>query len=162
MKKRFVKALSVLLTAVTLVGCSGGNASSVDEQKLFSDMVAADTSLPEMTTVTSKDKDGELNFSTLCDFDYADVKGYAYAYASEGTPEEIAVVAVKDASDAAPLMTSIKEHIELRRGVMQEYSPEDVAMVDNYVLTYNGNLVTLIISSQSGLVQKVFASATEE
>jgi hypothetical protein len=142
-----------------LAGCGGDTASAVDPDidldGLLSDMLAADTTLPDMTVVTSGDEKGELNFTAFSDFDYSRVQAYAYAYAASGS-EEIAVVQLKDSGDAAAFMSTLKDHLELRRGTLSEYAPDQVILVDHAVLKQKDTLVALIVSEKSGLVQQVF------
>jgi hypothetical protein len=119
-------------------------------------MVAADTTLPEMTLVTDADEKGELNFSAFSDFDYERVAGYAYAYAADGGSQEIAVIQLKDSGDAASLMSTLKDHLELRSGTLAEYAPDQLTLIEHAVVKQKNNLVTMIICEKSGLVQQVF------
>ncbi len=122
-------------------------------------MLQADTTLPEMEITGSEEEDGELNFTALCDFEYKDVESYFYAFAKDGTPEEIAVIGLQDSNDAAMCMNSLKKHLENRKGTLQEYSPESVDLVENAIITRKGNYVTLIVSEKNGLVQEAFKEA---
>jgi hypothetical protein len=119
-------------------------------------MMAADTTLPEMTVVTDADEKGELNFGGFSDFDYERVAGYAYAYATDGGSQEIAVIQLKDSGDAAALMGTLKDHLELRRGALGEYAPDQLTLIEHAVVKQKDNLVAMIICEKSGLAQQVF------
>ena len=163
--KRFFSAISAFLLLLVLVSCGSSTDSAaennVDIAKLFDAMCAADTNLPEMTKISGSDENADLNFTSLCDFDYELVKNYIYAYATDGTAPEVAVVELKDASDAGELMNKLNAHAKLRKGTMEAYSPEQVELVEKYILVRSGNLVAYVVSPQNGLVQEVFQNWKE-
>ena len=90
--------------------------------------MAADTTLPELKTVTSEDKNAELNFTALSDLDYNLVDSYFYSYAQDGDVQEIAVIALKEEGDVAEMMETLEKHVENRIGTFQEYTPEKVEL----------------------------------
>ncbi len=130
--------------------------SSVDVGALFEKVVAADTQLPEMKTISSSDADADINFTVLCDMDYERIAEYHYTYAADGSAPEIALIRVADKSDVATLMSKLKDHVKDRQGAMAEYSPEQVEQVSAYVLARKDDMVLLAIGPQNGLVQKAF------
>ncbi len=153
---------AVLVFAALLCGCgsNGGSAESkVDLKAVFEAACAADTTLPEMTTVSSDADDAELNFTLLCDFEYDRVDSYYYAYATDGSAPEVAVVRVKESGDAAALMSKIKNHVADRRGAMESYSPEQVEAVDKYVLVREGDAILYAIGEKNGLAAEAFKKA---
>lgn len=156
--------LAAMLTMASACGSTNSNTStdtSVSITQLQETMLSADTTLPEMTQISSEDEQAELNFTYLSDLNYDLVDSYFYAYATEGTAEEIAVIKLKDKNDAAAMMQALHDHIETRRGTFQEYNPEQVDMTEKAVVTREGNYIALIISSKNGLVQQAFASSFE-
>ncbi len=150
-----------MLTMVS--ACGTGTSSSSDVTVSMSElqevMLSADTTLPEMTKISSENEQADLNFSYLSDLSYDLVDSYFYAYAANGTAEEIAVIKLKDKSDASSMMQSIHDHIETRQGTFQEYDPEQAVMTEKAVVTREGNYIALIISSKNGLVQKAFENS---
>ncbi len=156
----------VLLTAMLTMAaaCTGpgsGDApdTSVSMSRLEETMLSADTTLPEMTKVSSEDEQADLNFTYLSDLDYDLVDAYFYAYATEGTAEEIAVIRLKDKSDVSSMMQSIHEHIKNRQGTFQEYDPGQAVLTEKAVVTRQGNYIAMIISPKNGLVQKAFEAS---
>lgn len=166
-KGRIRKMAAGIMCVMWLITCAGcgktqeNTGKSVDLSALKETMLQADTTLPKMNLSTSEDKNAELNFSALTDLEYSRVDQYFYAYAKEGTAQEIAVIALKDAGDAADFMEALQKHVDNRIGTLQEYSPEQVEMAQNAVITREGSYVTLIICEKSGLVQKAFKEAFE-
>lgn len=150
----------VLLLTAGMTGCGGKETAqedpAIDMQALQESMLAADTTLPEMKVATSDDEQAELNFTAFSDFSYERVQSYFYAYAADGGTQEIAVVQLKDVADAAALMNSMQAHLEDRRGALTAYAPDQITLVDHAVIKQKGNLVAMIISEKSGLVQQVF------
>ncbi len=119
-------------------------------------MIAADTTLPEMVTVSDADEAAELNFGSFSNFEYERVASYVYSYAKDGGIQEIAVVELKNASDAAALMNTMQDHLTDRRGTLESYAPDQVTLIDHAVIKQKGRYVTMIISPKSGLIQQVF------
>ena len=164
-RQKICRKLAALICVLTLsagiAGCAEkktaqGNESAVDMQALQESMLAADTTLPEMKVATSDDEQAELNFSAFSDFEYDRVQSYFYAYAADGGTQEVAVVQLKDAGDAAALMNTLKDHLEDRRGALAAYAPDQLPLVDHAVIKQKGALVTMIISEKSGLIQQAF------
>ena len=156
--------LAAMLTMTSACGNKGTDNSpetSVSISSLQETMLSADTTLPEMTKVSSEDAQAELNFAYLSDLSYDLVDAYFYAYATEGTAEEIAVIKLKDKNDASAMMKAMHDHIESRQGTFQEYDPEQLSMTEKAVVTREGSYIALIISSKDGLVQKAFESSFE-
>ena len=156
---------TLMISMLLLAACGSSQESevvTVDLKTLQEEMLAADTTLPEMTKATNEDSDAELSFSYLTDLEYSLADSYFYAYASDGTAPEIAVIKVKDSQDVVTMMDSLKEHIKSRKGTFQEYAPEQVELVEKAVLVHQGNYIAMIISEKSGLVQKAFQGAFEQ
>ena len=151
----------ILLLAAAICGCGAKETVqekgvAVDMQALQKSMLAADTTLPEMKIATGSDAQAALNFTAFSDFAYDRVQDYFYAYAADGGSQEIAVVALKDAGDAAALMRTMQSHLEDRRGALTAYAPDQLPLVDHAVIKQKGHLVAMIISEKSGLVQQAF------
>lgn len=159
--KKYISCVLIAAMLTMTAGCGSPNSSqaskeAVSIEKLQEEMLAADTTLPEMTKVSSADEQAELNFTSLSDLSYDVVDSYFYAYATDGTAEEIAVIKLKDASDVPSMMQAMHSHIESRQGTFQEYAPDQVALTEKAVVTRQGTYVALIISAKCGLVQKAF------
>lgn len=159
--KKFRIYILLVVMAILLSGC--GNTVSTEPNKksiaisdLQKSMLAADTTLPEMMIVSDADEQADLNFSYLSSLSYDMIDSYFYAYAKDGTAEEIAVIRLIDKGDAAAMMDSLHEHIKQRKGTFQEYAPEQVEMTQNAVVTRHENYIALIISKKNGMVQKTF------
>ncbi len=158
MKKLACLVLAALAMAA-LGGCAGqaeDDGPDLDPETICKAMLAADTTLPEMVARSSGDPEAKDSFTYLSDLDYGKVDSYFYAYADAGTAEEMAVVKLKDRSDAAALMSSLHDHLEARRGTFAEYDPEQVPLTEDAVVTREGRYVALIVSKKNGLAQKEF------
>lgn len=160
--KHLKRALCLTLAALALAGAWGCTSSAgpdepaVDPETIVQAMLAVDTTLPEMVERSSSDDSAKDNFFYLSDLDYSKVDSYCYAYADGGTAEEMAVVKLKDKSDAAALMESLHEHVKTRQGTFEEYDPEQVPLTENAVVTSQGRYVVLIVSKKNGLAQGEF------
>lgn len=157
--KRYVTILLAIIMCISVVGCGKEQKKeqeTVDMKKLQEVVVAADTTLPELKTVTSEDKNAELNFTALSDLDYNLVDSYFYSYAQDGDVQEIAVIALKEEGDVAEMMETLEKHVENRIGTFQEYTPEKVELAEKAVITSEGRYVLFVIAEKSGLIQNAF------
>lgn len=161
--QKLILFLCVWMLVVGAIGCGSAKEPSndsgetaIDMNALQTAMLEADTTLPEMKVATSGDEQGELNFTAFTDFAYERVQSYFYAYAADGGSQEIAVVELKDAGDAAALMNTLKEHLKLRSGALGEYAPDQLSMIEHAVIKQRGRYVAMIICEKSGLVQQAF------
>ena len=158
---KHIKKAACLMLAVWMLaacfGCAGDtDEPNIDPEVIGRAMLEVDTTLPDMVARSSKDDDAKDSFSFLSDLSYSKVEEYFYAYADAGTAEEIAVVKLKDKSDAAAMMESLNDHVEARQGTFEEYDPEQVPLTENAVVIREGRYVALIISEKNGLVQNEF------
>lgn len=166
--KHLKRVLCLTLAALALAGAwgcassAGPDEPAVDPGTMVQAMLAVDTTLPEMVERSSSDDSAKDNFFYLSDLDYGKVDSYCYAYADGGTAEEMAVVKLKDKSDAAALMESLHEHVKTRQGTFEEYDPEQVPLTENAVVTSQGRYVVLIVSKKNGLAQNEFKKFFQE
>ena len=135
----------------------------VDMAALAQAMLDADPPLPEMAAASGSGEQGAADFTYLSNLEiYKLVDEYYYAAADAGTAEEIAVVKLKDAGDAAAMMDSLHQHVEARQGTFREYDPAQVPLTENAVVTREGRYVALIVCEKNGLVQNVFRDYFKE
>lgn len=168
--KNYVRRVACLALSALMVSCAWGcgpkepedSGPDVDVAALGDAMQAADPTLPEMVTVTGQGEHAAEDFTYLSDMDYRLVDGYYYAYADAGTAEEIAVIKLKEAGQAAAMMSSLHEHIEKRQGTFREYDPEQIPLTENAVIIREGRYVALIVCEKNGLVQNVFRDSFQE
>lgn len=156
--KRLFSVIAILMTVCVLASC-GGSSKKTDALAVGKQLEKEAAGFPEMKTITSLDKDADINFTTLCDMDYDRVSSYYYSYSSDGTAPEIAVVTLKNADDTAELMDSLKEHVKTREDTMQEYSPDQVEMVRKYILTEQNGTVGLFIGKGVATLEESFEEA---
>ena len=56
-------------------------------------------------------------------------------------------------------MNSLSKHLEDRKGTFAEYAPEQVTMVEDAVLVYEGNYIGLFVGEKAGLEKETFENA---
>lgn len=166
--RNHLKRIACLVLAALLAaawGCASqpeDTGPDVDLAALMDAMTAADPTLPEMVSVTGEGDQAAADFTYLSDLDYKLIDTYFYVYADAGTAEEIAVIKLKDAGQAAAAMDSLHRHIEARQGTFREYDPEQIPLTEKAVIIREGKYVALIVCEKNGLVQNVFRDSFKE
>ena len=138
MIKRMVCALCAVMLSLSLCAC-GEKTKSIDMQALENSMVSADKSLPEMKVSGSWDENAEKAFSYISDLEYNKIHGFFLAYAADGMAYEIAVVQLKDKSDASAMADSLREHVQSRVQMYKTYEPQQVQRTESAVVKNDGD-----------------------
>lgn len=160
MIKRMVCALCAVMLAFSLCAC-GEKTKSIDMQALENSMVSADKTLPEMKVSGSWDENAEKAFSYISDLGYNKIHGFFLAYAADGMAYEIAVVQLKDKSDASAMADSLREHVRSRVQMYKTYEPQQVQRAESAVVKTDGDCVLLIMSDAPQNAETAFKEFTK-
>ena len=156
--KKIALLLSMILLCICLTACAKQNEAKVSAYDLQKTMLDSDSSLPDMTTVNSNASDADTLFSYLSDMNYDKVDSYFLAYSSEGLADEVAVIILKDSSDADEAEESLKKHVQGRVSLYQSYQPDQVARAERALVFTEGNYAVLIISDNQKDIKDAFES----
>lgn len=160
MIKRMVCALCAVMLSLSLCAC-GEKTKSIDMQALENSMVSADKTLPEMKVSGSWEENAEKAFSYISDLEYNKIHGFFLAYAADGMAYEIAVVQLKDKSDASAMADSLREHVQSRVQMYKTYEPEQVQRAESAVVKTDGDCVLLIMSDAPQNAETAFKEFTK-
>lgn len=160
MIKRTICALCAVMLALSLCAC-GEKTKSIDMQALENSMVSADKTLPEMKVSGSWDENAEKAFSYISDLEYNKIHGFFLAYAADGMAYEIAVVQLKDKSDASAMADSLREHVRSRVQMYKTYEPQQVQRAESAVVKTDGDCVLLIMSDAPQNAETAFKEFTK-
>jgi len=160
MIKRMVCALCAVMLSLSLCAC-GEKTKSIDMQALENSMVSADKSLPEMKVSGSWEENSEKAFSYISDLEYNKIHGFFLAYAADGMAYEIAVVQLKDKSDASAMADSLREHVQSRVQMYKTYEPQQVQRAESAVVKTDGDCVLLIMSDAPQNAETAFKEFTK-
>lgn len=160
MIKRIVCALCAVMLSLSLCAC-GEKTKSIDMQALENSMVSADKTLPEMKVSGSWDENAEKAFSYISDLVYNKIHGFFLAYAADGMAYEIAVVQLKDKSDASAMADSLREHVQSRVQMYKTYEPQQVQRAESAVVKTDGDCVLLIMSDAPRNAETAFKEFTK-
>lgn len=160
MVKRIVCALCAVMLALSLCAC-GEKTKSIDMQALENSMVSADKTLPEMKVSGSWEENAEKAFSYISDLEYNKIHGFFLAYAADGMAYEIAVVQLKDKSDASAMADSLREHVRSRVQMYKTYEPRQVQRAESAVVKTDGDCVLLIMSDAPQNAETAFKEFTK-
>ena len=129
-----------------------------DMKQLAADMAAADSTLPDMLTVTDADSDADVSFASVSDMEYDKIAHYLLVYSSAGKADEICVIAVKDKADAAEAEAELKKHAESRVRMYREYDATQVPRAEKAVVFSEGHYAVLIICDNADAVKAAFTA----
>lgn len=160
MIKRIVCALCAVMLSLSLCAC-GEKTKSIDMQALENSVVSADKTLPEMKVSGSWDENAEKAFSYISDLEYNKIHGFFLAYAADGMAYEIAVVQLKDKSDASTMADSLREHVRSRVQMYKTYEPQQVQRAESAVVKTDGDCVLLIMSDAPQNAETAFKEFTK-
>lgn len=158
--KRIICAVCALVMALSLCAC-GEKTQKIDMYELQRSMVSADKSLPEMKISGSWDENAEKAFSYISDMEYNKIHGFFLAYAADGMAYELAVVQLKDKSDAGAMEDSLNEHVQTRVRMYKTYEPEQVQRAENAVVKTVGDCVLLIMCDSPENAETAFKEFTK-
>lgn len=148
------------MLALSLCAC-GEKTKSIDMQALENSMVSADKTLPEMKVSGSWEENAEKAFSYISDLEYNKIHGFFLAYAADGMAYEIAVVQLKDKSDASAMADSLREHVQSRVQMYKTYEPQQVQRAESAVVKTDGDCVLLIMSDAPQNAETAFKEFTK-
>lgn len=158
--KRIICVICALAMCLSVCAC-GEKTQKIDMYELQKSMVSADKSLPEMKISGSWDENAEKAFSYISDMEYNKIQGFFLAYAADGMAYELAVVQLKDKSDAGEMEDSLNEHVQTRVRMYKTYEPEQVQRAENAVVKTVGDCVLLIMSDSPENAETAFKEFTK-
>ena len=158
--KRIICVICALAMCLSVCAC-GEKTQKIDMYELQKSMVSADKSLPEMKISGSWDENAEKAFSYISDMEYNKIHGFFLAYAADGMAYELAVVQLKDKSDAGEMEDSLNEHVQTRVRMYKTYEPEQVQRAEDAVVKTVGDCVLLIMSDSPENAETAFKEFTK-
>lgn len=158
--KRIICVICALAMCLSVCAC-GEKTQKIDMYELQKSMVSADKSLPEMKISGSWDENAEKAFSYISDMEYNKIHGFFLAYAADGMAYELAVVQLKDRSDAGAMEDSLNEHVQTRVRMYKTYEPEQVQRAENAVVKTVGDCVLLIMCDSPENAETAFKEFTK-
>lgn len=158
-KHTLLSLAALILTASLLTACGEKpkeTAPTVSMYDLGKAMTSADETLPEMTNVNSNAENAQELFAYVSDMDYEKTDGFFLSYSAEGKADEIAVIAVKDATNVTEAETSLKDHLDSRVKLYTQYDPSQVQRANSALVFTSGRYAVLIICDNSDKVKEAF------
>jgi len=160
------KPIAVCMTLVMLCmffmcGCGEQSSAEIkyaDMQTLAADMAAADSTLPEMLTVTDADENADISFSSVSDMEYDKIAHYCLVYSAEGKADEICVIAVKDPANVQEAKAALEAHAAARVRMYREYDASQAPRAENAVIFTDGVYAVLVICDHPDAVKAAFTA----
>lgn len=169
--KRIMAGIICTMIAVSICGCSGGNAQSSATESTasseasstagssteVSDNTEATGTAAEITAKIQADvkfpgmaEIGTDRMSGYYDVDADKIDSYsAYICGSGAYPDEIAVFKMKSADDVDAVKTMLEKRVENQTATFKDYTPDEMYKIDGKNVVTNGNYVALIICADN-------------
>lgn len=154
----------VLLLLLALTACSGQQAveTSCTPAEIAEEIIESQSELPALNPLTAEDEYFATYLSDFYLLDSEQVEDGAIYYADGVEASEIAVLVMKDQSNAETTRTQLLEYLTSRAGVFEGYAPQQAALVKDGVVTTNGKYVALLICADTESAQLAFANCFGE
>ena len=153
MKKNLFSLILLLCAAALLLSACGSKSESKaipDMQKVF-DAITARVDLPEMAVV-----DGDRRFDLL-GIDPADCRQAVTAICGDSVrADEIWLVEAVDADAAARVFEMAEVRVAQKKQQLENYLPDQFAVVEKAVLLQENNAVVLFISPEAETMLKLY------
>lgn len=154
--KRILALLLCLCAALALCACAGSTPSdTVDMETLQTAMLEAGD-FPTMRSVTGDSDKAAQNFTYFSSLDYGKVQNYLLSFSDEETPDEFAVIAVKDPADVQEAAISLNEHKDSRCNLFRQYDPSQLSMAEKGIVFTQDQYAVLIIAENPQAIREVF------
>lgn len=154
----------VLLLLLALTACSGQQAveTSRTPAEIAEAIIESQSELPALNPLTVEDEYFATYLSDFYLLDSEQVEDGAIYYADGVEASEIAVLVMKDQSNAETTRTQLLEYLTSRAGAFEGYAPQQAALVKDGVVTTNGKYVVLLICADTESAQLAFANCFGE
>ncbi len=158
MKKVFLAVISAMIIALCMCSCGNsgsGTASTAAKEINLSEVISnINSGSPnKMELIESVD---DLN--KYYSISKEDVKSFGAEIDKSGIDEVVIVEAV-DADAASRIQAKLQQRYNSKKQQGASYSPEDLQIIKNCSVKTNGNIVSMIISSNAGAMEEVLNSA---
>ena len=158
MKKVFLAFISAMIIALCMCSCGNsgsGTASTAAKEINLSEVISTinSGSPNKMELIESVD---DLN--KYYSISKEDVKSFGAEIDKSGIDEVVIVEAV-DADAASRIQAKLQQRYNSKKQQGASYSPEDLQIIKNCSVKTNGNIVSMIISSNAGAMEEVLNSA---
>lgn len=142
-------SVSVLMIMLMMVGCGEETTAKYTSKEIYDAVTSAMKDMPEMTVVDEKSEDAEELYSFFSDAEYDKIKGYVFAYSTEGYADEVIVVEVKDSDDVSELKEDLQQRLETRKGTFATYNTDEGTKFQGATVLAKDNYVVLLIGNQA-------------
>ena len=158
MKKVFLAVISAMIIALCMCSCGNsgsGTASTAAKEINLSEVISTiNSGSPNKMELIESVDDLNKYYSIRKE----DVKSFGAEIDKSGIDEVVIVEAV-DADAAARIQAKLQQRYNSKKQQGASYSPEDLQIIKNCSVKTNGNIVSMIISSNAGAMEEVLNSA---
>lgn len=125
-------------------------------------VINSQSAIPTLSKLISGDEEFNAYISDYYLLDSEKVNEGVICYAEGVEASEIAVLVLKDESDAKLIEERLFAYIKNRAGVFEGYAPQQAALVKNGVVVINGKYVALFICEDTSAAKTAFLNCFED
>jgi len=155
----FPSIVAIVVAIVILSGCSG------KDDKIAETLSATQVGNRIVQSMNLQDmKEGDQNkLQKWYKIDADSVDDFIlYTTTSNVRADELAVIKVKDQSQAASVKEKIEQRIEAQKIKFKDYRPNEYFLVENHVLKTNGPFVFFAVSKEVAQMEEAFDDACKQ
>ena len=149
--KKFVSILLLVALVLTLAACGGKKEAAPAAAVNLSDVLAKFSLGEEMMALSESD------LLDLYGINAADVKQFAGAVNTSGIKcDEIVLIEAVDADAASRVKTALDTRYQAKLNEMENYLPDEYAIVKECQVTSSGNFVAMIVGPTAAELTKIY------
>ncbi|GIO99739.1 hypothetical protein J14TS5_48250 [Paenibacillus lautus] len=163
MKKQWTEKrsfYSVMLAFVVVIGVLSGCAGKDDKTSEQLSATKIGKSIEQAVSLKEMKKQDLNKLQKLYKMDTDSVDDFIlYTSTSNVKADELAVIKLKDESQAESVKENIEQRIEAQKMKFKDYRPDEYFLVDHHVLKTKGPFVFFAVSTEADSMERTFDSA---
>ncbi len=154
--RALVLALLAAGSGLILASCEAGDVSAYSARQMADVIVSSLQELPPLSVMTSEEEYFGQHLENVYLLDTGVLRDGAIYYAEGTQASEIAVLEVTDGVAPQQVADELEEYIDRRAASFTGYFPQQAALVENSMVSVNGDYVALLICEDPVDAQTAF------
>ncbi len=152
----FVSALFIICAQLLLASCGADDSPVYSARQIADVIISSQTGLPPLNVMTSQDENFARHLENFYMLDTKALSDGAIYYAGGTEASEIAVFELAENAAPEQVEDALAEYIDGRAKSFAGYFPRQAALIENGVVSVNGDFVALLICENTVDAESVF------